>query len=125
MCGASTFKAARPETARSKTLDITGLEMMSCSHGTILYSANMFKGETYKHTHLQHIFAHDFNAKFFCSDVICKYWPFAEKVGNKFPEYYSLTKRMIAFLSPFHGRAHTWDCRVSLLFMLLDYHIID
>ncbi len=88
--------------------------MMSCTHGTILHSANLFIGETYKHTHLQHIKAKQLNATFFCSDVICKYWSFAKKVATKFPTYGNLLT-MKPFLSRFHGKAHPWDCRVSLI----------
>nr|CAH0108476.1 unnamed protein product [Daphnia galeata] len=49
---------------------------------------------------------------FFCNDVVCKYWPFAIKVGHLFPEYKQLTKGMIPFLSRFHGLGHSWTCRV-------------
>lgn len=114
LCGLSNWKAAGEDSLRSKkNVDITGSVVTSCNHGSIVYSSNMFKGETFKHTHLQHIKAHEGQATFFCSDVVCKYWPFAEKVGQLFPEYAELTQDMQPFLSRFHGRGHSWDCRVS------------
>ncbi|KAK4024214.1 hypothetical protein OUZ56_009601 [Daphnia magna] len=105
LCGSSTWKAAKGETSSKRNLDITGLEMMSCTHGTVVYSANLFKGETFKHTHLQHLKSHEMGTKFFCNDVVCKYWPFAIKVGHLFPEYQQLTKDVTPFLSRFHGLA--------------------
>ncbi|KAK4024213.1 hypothetical protein OUZ56_009600 [Daphnia magna] len=95
LCGSSTWKAAKGETSSKRNLDITGLEMMSCTHGTVVYSANLFKGETFKHTHLQHLKSHEMGTKFFCNDVVCKYWPFAIKVGHLFPEYQQLTKDVL------------------------------
>ncbi|EFX66125.1 hypothetical protein DAPPUDRAFT_116662 [Daphnia pulex] len=112
LCGSSTWKAAKGETSSKRNLDITGLEMMSCTHGTVVYSANLFKGEIFKHTHLQHLKSHEMGTKFFCNDVVCKYWPFAIKVGHLFPEYQQLTKDMKPFLSRFHGLGHSWTCRV-------------
>nr|CAH0110781.1 unnamed protein product [Daphnia galeata] len=116
VCGSSAWKAARGNSSSKKNIDITGLEMMSCTHGTVVYSANLFKGETYKHTHLQHLKSYEKGTKFFCNDVICKYWPFAIKVGQLFadsnPEYQKLTEDMVPFLSRFHGLGHSWACRV-------------
>ncbi|XP_057370011.1 uncharacterized protein LOC130691120 [Daphnia carinata] len=115
-CGSSTWKAARGDSSSKRNLDITGLEMMSCSHGTVIFSANLFKGETFKHTHLQHLKSHQMGTKFLCNDVVCKYWPFATKESNLFgesnPEYKKLTEDMVPFLSRFHGLGHSWACRV-------------
>lgn len=98
-----------------KNIDITGLEMINGTHGTVVYSANLFKGETYKHTHLQHLKSYENGAKFFCNDIICKYWPFAIKVGHLFaddnPEYQKLTEDMVPFLLRFQG--HSWAYRVN------------
>lgn len=114
-CGSSRFKAGRADSGKKNKLDITGLEVMSCTHGHIVYSANLFKGETYKHTHLQHLKSSSLEAEFFCNDVVCHYWPFAEKVANLFPEredFSQAVNQQQWFLSRFHGQAHTWDCRV-------------
>ena len=51
VCGSSVWKAARGNSSSKKNIDITGLEMMSCTHGTVVYSANLFKGETYSTHH--------------------------------------------------------------------------
>ncbi|KAK4003721.1 hypothetical protein OUZ56_005476 [Daphnia magna] len=115
VCGSSAWKAARGDSYSKRNINITGLEMMSCTHGTVVYSANLFKGETYKHTYLQHLKAYEKGSKFFCNDIICKYWPFAVKVGNLFadsnPEYKKLTQDMVPFLSRSHGLGHFWACR--------------
>jgi Kyakuja-Dileera-Zisupton transposase len=90
---------------------------MSCTHGHVVRCANLFKGETYKHTHDQHLESLRLGAKFFCNDVICKYWPFAVNVAKKFPErpeFSDAVTKQHWFLSRFHGRAHSWDCRVSV-----------
>lgn len=122
VCGSSAWKAARGDSYSKRNINITGLEMMSCTHGTVVYSANLFKGETYKHTYLQHLKAYEKGTKFFCNDVICKYWPFAVKVGNLFadsnPEYKKLTQDMVPFLSRSHGLGHFWACRVHILLLL-------
>ncbi len=99
--------------------------MMSCTHGSVVYSANLFIGETFKHTHLQHLKSHKMGTKFFCNDVICKYWPYATKVANVFsnsnPEYKKLTKEMKPFLSRFHGEGHPWHCRVQTYWYLIEH----
>lgn len=59
LCGSSTWKVAHGESSSKRNLDITGLEMMSCNHGTVVYSANLLMGETFKHTHLQHLKSHE------------------------------------------------------------------
>lgn len=88
--------------------------MCSCRHGTILTAANMFMGETYRHTHFIHTYLKQKKYKFLCSDVACKYWPFAEKVDEnaKDPNYINVTQNMSPFLGRMHGRTHTWSCQV-------------
>ena len=81
LCGSSTWKAAKGETSSKRNLDITGLEMMSCTHGAVVYSANLLKRETFKHTHFQHLKSQEMGTQFFYNDVVCKYWPFAIKVA--------------------------------------------
>ena len=39
--------------------------MMSCTHGHVVRCANLFKGETYKHTHDMHLESSRLGAKFF------------------------------------------------------------
>ncbi len=75
-------------------------------------AANLYKGETYRHTHFLHNYAFHHKVRFFINDVVCRYWAFAEKVGWKLPEYRALTEAMIAFLSRMHGKTHTLDCQV-------------
>jgi hypothetical protein len=117
VCRSSAWKATRGDGSSSKiNIYISGLEMMSCTHGTVVYSANLFKGKTYKHTHLQHVKAYEKGTTVFCNDVICKYCPFSVKVGNLFagsnPEYMKITDDKVPFLLRFHGLDHSWACRV-------------
>ena len=46
---------------------------LSLTHGHVVRCANLFKGETYKHTYDQHLESLRLGAKIFCNDVICKY----------------------------------------------------
>ena len=55
LCGYSNWKAARSDASYKKNLDITGLEMMSCTRGSVVNSANLFVGQTFKNTHLQYL----------------------------------------------------------------------
>ncbi|KAI9550241.1 hypothetical protein GHT06_001527 [Daphnia sinensis] len=111
-CGASNFQALRSENSKAKNLDITGIVMMTCTHGATVRITKMKRGESFSLTHMMHMKAEQMNVKFFCSDVVCKYSKWAVKVGNRFPEYKSLTVTIKWFLSRFHGLVHGWGCRV-------------
>ena len=114
-CGASTFKAGKSDSSSSsyKKLDETGLISICCRHGTILRMANMYKGETYRIVAYLHNFAANIKTKFFCYDVICRYWPFVQKLGRINSIFKRLSDRMLPFLSRFHGKAHQWLCQVT------------
>lgn len=88
---------------------------MCCRHGITLRAANMFRGETYRIIAFLHAFALKSKVLFFCYDVICRYWPFAQKLGQKNPNFAEFTTLMKPFLSRFHGKAHEWICQVILL----------
>ena len=98
-CGLSTFKAARSDASQFRGLDESGIVVCCCRHGLIIHAGNMYQGETYRHTHYAHLAAYKWGATFFCSYVVCKYWNFARKVGQKFPEWSGLTDRSVPHLS--------------------------
>lgn len=89
--------------------------MACCRHLIILQAVNMFVGETYRHAHYLHNFLYKNGYRIFCYDIVCLYWKWAEKVGEKLKVFSSLTKKMTAFLARFHAIAHVWHCYVSKL----------
>lgn len=48
---------------------------------------------------------------FFCMDVICKYWPYIQRIAEACPEYSHLTT-MKPLLSVLHAKAHGIKCEV-------------
>lgn len=115
-CGSSTFKAGQSAASSNhKGLDETGLLCQCCRHGVVLRCANLKKGENYRVVHYMHNFAFEKNVRFFCYDIVCRYWDFAKKVGESFPQCKDMTENMRPFLSRFHGKAHGWDCQVIVI----------
>ena len=57
--------------------------------------------------------------KYVFQDVICHYWPWANKVNFPLdiPE-------MVPCLPAMHAKAHTWHCQVSeqQIYMIILYH---
>ncbi|KAI4801695.1 hypothetical protein KUCAC02_019573 [Chaenocephalus aceratus] len=51
------------------------------------------------------------NVQFFCSDVVCKYWPYLQRVASHCPELQNLLN-MRPFLSIMHAKAHSWLCEL-------------
>lgn len=71
----------------------------------------MFRGEIFAYPmYLQKELASK-NIQFFCSDVVCKYWPYLQKVADSCPELQDLLC-MRPFLSIMHAKAHSWMCEV-------------
>ncbi|XP_045026109.1 uncharacterized protein LOC123470196 isoform X1 [Daphnia magna] len=123
MCGVSTFQAAKLDSAcHYNGLDETGMISTVCRHGSTIKVANMYKGETYRLVAFLHMVVLQMGCYFFCYDVVCKYWPFAQKLSKLAKEgvfssklncvLRNLTKKMRPFLSTFHGKAHQWACQV-------------
>ena len=92
-------------------MDQTGILMGSCRHGVILGAANMDRGETYRHVHFLHS---KIPGDFFCQDVVCKYFPFADEIGKTegLEQFAEVTKNCTGFLSRWHGKTHTWPCQL-------------
>ncbi|KAI9550780.1 hypothetical protein GHT06_004567 [Daphnia sinensis] len=94
---------------------LSGSYFSGNSREVIKRMASLAHAETYKHTHLQQLKSVESGAAYFCNDVVCKFKPFCEKITLKFPERKDFQRAATAqkwFLSRFHGRAHSWDCRV-------------
>ncbi|XP_045024594.1 uncharacterized protein LOC123469605 [Daphnia magna] len=110
-CGDSAYTAGRLESNRKKNMDQTGVLMGSCRHGVILGAANMDRGETYRHVHFLNS---KISCDFFCQDVVCKYFPFAEEIGKTkgLERFAKVTQNCTGFLSRWHGKTHSWPCQL-------------
>lgn len=113
MCGGALFQAAKLDSGRKKNYDETGLVVSSCRHGIVLGALNLFHGETFTHTHFMHYICWKLNCKFFCYDVACRYWPFAQTVGDKFPQFKAMTENMGCMIPMMHVKVHGLSCQVN------------
>ena len=84
----------------------------------ILYCVNIYVGEAYRFAHFLHNKLFHLGYKVFCYDIVCMYWPWAQKIGARFPQFKHLTEKMLAFLPRWHAIAHVWHCFVSFLLIL-------
>ncbi|KAG1943764.1 hypothetical protein F2P79_014877, partial [Pimephales promelas] len=112
-CGAGQWTAARESANKSASkLDEEGVEVAVCRHGVLLKGLNMFRREVFAYPlYLQKQLASQ-NVQFFCSDVVCKYWPYLERVVDHCPELEDLLD-MRPFLSIMHAKAHSWMCELK------------
>ena len=106
--------AARESSNKSASkVDEEGVEVAVCRHGILLKGLNMFRGEIFAYPlYLQKQLA-SLNVQFFCSDVVCKYWPYLQRVVGHCPELRDLLN-MRPFLSIMHAKAHSWMCEVII-----------
>ncbi|KAA0720211.1 hypothetical protein E1301_Tti008162 [Triplophysa tibetana] len=73
----------------------------------------MFRGEIFAYPlFLQNDLATKTNCKFFCTDIMCRYWPYLQKVAQAFPEMKKLSQ-MKPFLSVMHAKGHSTKCEVQ------------
>ncbi|XP_062305469.1 uncharacterized protein LOC134009792 isoform X1 [Osmerus eperlanus] len=112
VCGGAEFAAAKEISRKSSSkLDEEGIELAVCRHGTILRGLNMFRGEIYAYAlYLQKELGN--TATFFCTDLMCKYWPYLQKVCRVCPELQHLLG-MKPFLSVLHAKAHGMKCEIK------------
>lgn len=98
-------------------------EVAVCRCGVLLKGLNMFCGE---------IFAYPFYLQkqlasqtvpffFFCSDAVCKYWPYLQRVVDHCPEFEDFLN-MRPFLSTMHAKVHSWLCEVIMTIRCISYH---
>ncbi|XP_030294098.1 uncharacterized protein LOC115594270 isoform X2 [Sparus aurata] len=113
ICGGE-WSAARETSHRSASkLDEEGLELAVCRHGVLFSALNMYRGEIFAYPlYLQQKLASSKSAKFFCMDVMCKYWPYLQRMVKTFPELEPLLN-MKPFLSVVHAKAHDFKCEVK------------
>ncbi|XP_056597167.1 uncharacterized protein LOC130415452 isoform X2 [Triplophysa dalaica] len=113
-CGTSTWAAARETSKKTNSkCDEEGLEVAVCRHCILLRGLNMFRGEIFAYPlFLQNDLATKTNCKFFCTDIMCRYWPYLQKVAQAFPEMKKLTQ-MKPFLSVMHAKGHSTKCEVQ------------
>ena len=113
MCGASYWQAARSKSnSNFGTLDETGLVVAGCRHVLALKAVNMFAGEQYGYALFLHkLLAESLKMSFIWQDIMCKYWPWLERVVTKLPELSHLLNSSKA-LSIMHAKAHSLDCQV-------------
>eukprot|EP00795_Rhopilema_esculentum_P016199 gene16199-7570_t len=113
MCGSSYWQAARSKSSKSySTLDETGLVVAGCRHVLALKGVNMFAGEQYGYALFLHqLLFGEVRMRFIWQDIMCKYWPWLEKVASKFPDKSALLDTNKA-LSVMHSKAHSLECQL-------------
>ncbi|XDV53779.1 hypothetical protein PO909_022202 [Leuciscus waleckii] len=113
-CGQSTWAAARETSKKSSNkLDEEGLEVAVCRHNILLKGLNMKRGEIFASPmFLQNEVATKTNCRFFCTDIMCRYWPYLQKVAQAVPRLQPLTE-MKPFLSVMHAKGHSTSCEVQ------------
>ncbi|XP_030280856.1 uncharacterized protein LOC115586188 isoform X2 [Sparus aurata] len=114
VCGRSQLNAAKETTSKRacSSLDEQGLEVAVCRHGIILWALNMYRGEIFAYPMFLQKEITASPPAFFCMDVICKYWPYIQRIAEACPEYSHLTT-MKPLLSVLHAKAHGIKCEIK------------
>ncbi|XDV25667.1 hypothetical protein PO909_029546 [Leuciscus waleckii] len=113
VCGTSQWTAARESVPKKvNKLDEEGMEVAVCRHGVLLRSLNMMRGEIFAYPMYLQKEMTPRNVQFMCTDVICKYWLYLQRVVNDCPELSPLLD-MKPFLSVMHAKAHSWKCEIK------------
>ena len=92
-----------------RSQDETGLIVATCRHSVVLGGVNMYRGEAYAYSHFLHQTRFP-RVQFYASDIVCKYWPWAQRVSRLWPEYD--TSNSEPFLSVMHATGHAYYCQV-------------
>lgn len=89
------------------------MEVAVCRHNILLKGLNMQRGEIFAYPmFLQKEVASKTNCRFFCTDIMCRYWPYLQKVAKVVPCMQQLTE-MKPFLSVMHAKGHSTSCEVQ------------
>lgn len=65
------------------------------------------------YAHYLHMyFMHPNKVRFMWEDVICKYWPWAQRITP--PNNINALLSITPALSIMHGKSHSWPCQVCL-----------
>lgn len=116
VCGKSRWAAARESSNKNPKVDEEGLEVAVCRHSFLLKALNMYRGEIFAYPlYLQKELAARTTCTYFCTDVMCRYWPYLHKVVKALPEIQNLLQ-MKPFLSVMHAKGHATKCEVILIF---------
>ena len=120
VCGKSQWTAARETAKKSGSkVDEEGVEVAVCRHGILFKALNMFRGEIFAYPlFLQKELAMAYKIQFICTDIMCKYYPYLQKVCKSFPELLPLLQNR-PFLSVMHAKGHSGKCEVNI--SILDY----
>ncbi|XP_043207566.1 uncharacterized protein LOC122373504 isoform X2 [Amphibalanus amphitrite] len=113
-CGISSWAAGRNAPGRvpsKKTQDETGLIVATCRHSVILGGVNMYRGELFAYSHYLQQKRFPNGLQYFASDIVCKYWPWTQRVGQLFPEH--ATHDTKPFLSVMHAMSHAYYCQIA------------
>lgn len=113
-CGATHWQAARTQCRSMASQAETGLCLAACRHAIIHRAINMFQGEIFAYPlFVIQSLAKEKNITFMCQDVICRFWPWLQKLDMPNEVGVQLAKQMKPFLSVMHAKAHEWACQVS------------
>ncbi|KAF3856843.1 hypothetical protein F7725_017566 [Dissostichus mawsoni] len=78
-CGSGQWSAARETANKSASkLDEEDVEVAVCRHGFLLKGLNMFRGDICAYPLYLQKQLSSRNVQFFCTDVVCKYWPYLQ-----------------------------------------------
>ena len=124
ICGTTQWKAARVQSSKSSSkIDEEGVEVSCCRHGVLLKALNMFRGEIFAYPLFLHKeLAATYKIDFVCTDIMCKYYPYLQKLCQSFPELQPLLHNK-PFLSIMHAKGHSAKCEVRLLNLSSITHI--
>ncbi|KAJ8364097.1 hypothetical protein SKAU_G00129280 [Synaphobranchus kaupii] len=104
-CGTTAWAAAREASQKtSSRTDEEGIEIAVCRDGFLLRGLNMFWGEVFAYPlYLQKDLAKQHNISFFCTDQMCRYWPYLERVVGQFKDLGNLLSMKPVLCSPCQG----------------------
>ncbi|XDV13811.1 hypothetical protein PO909_002138 [Leuciscus waleckii] len=89
------------------------MEIAVCRHGFFLRGLNMYRGEVFAYPlYLQQDLASCHSVNFFCTDQMCRYWPYLQRVAGQFREFGRLLN-MKPLLSLLHAKAHSAKCEAT------------
>lgn len=73
---------------------------------------HMFRGEIFAYPlYLQQDLGKDRKIEFVCTDIMCKYYPYVQRVVESFTELQHVLQ-MQPFLSVMHAKGHSTKCEV-------------
>ena len=90
------------------------MEGAVCRHGILFKALNMFRGEIFAYPlFLQKELAMAYKIQFICTDIMCKYYPYLQKVCKSFRELVPLLQNR-PFLFVMSAKGHSGKCEVNI-----------